>query len=94
MADNADAHARHRRRRAGRKASELDALLRDGASRARRERASTPTSSNRSRWPTPVSDYDMKVYRDGVEVGSFGQGTTNFEQVVLATRRRASTSCG
>ena len=25
----------------------------------------------------------MKVYRDGVEVGSSGQGTTNFEQVVL-----------
>ena len=37
----------------------------------------------RVEWPTPVSDYDMKVYRDGVEVGSSGQGTTAFEQVVL-----------
>ena len=37
----------------------------------------------RVEWPTPVGDYDMKVYRDGVEVGSSGQGTTNFEQVVL-----------
>jgi hypothetical protein len=37
----------------------------------------------RVEWPTPVSDYDMKVYRDGVEVGSSGQGTTNFEQVTL-----------
>jgi hypothetical protein len=37
----------------------------------------------RVEWPSPVSDYDMKVYRDGVEVGSSGQGTTNFEQVTL-----------
>jgi Zinc carboxypeptidase len=37
----------------------------------------------RVEWPTPVSDYDMKVYRDGVEVGSSGQGTTSFEQVTL-----------
>ena len=38
----------------------------------------------RVQWATPVSDYDMKVYRDGEEVGSSGQGTTDFEQVVLA----------
>jgi hypothetical protein len=37
----------------------------------------------RIEWPSPVSDYDMKVLRDGVEVGSSGQGTTNFEQVTL-----------
>jgi hypothetical protein len=37
----------------------------------------------RIEWPTPASDYDMKVYRDGVEVGSSGQGTTNFEEVVI-----------
>jgi hypothetical protein len=37
----------------------------------------------RIEWPTPVSDYDMKVLKDGVEVGSSGQGTTNFEQVTL-----------
>ena len=37
----------------------------------------------RVEWATPVSDYDVKVYRDGVEVGSSGQSTTNFEQVVL-----------
>ncbi len=38
----------------------------------------------RVQWATPVSDYDMKVYRDGEEVGSSGQSTTGFEQVVLA----------
>ena len=37
----------------------------------------------RVEWPSPVSDYDVKVLRDGVEVGSSGQGTTNFEQVTL-----------
>jgi len=37
----------------------------------------------RIEWPTPASDWDMKVYRDGVEVGASGQGTTNFEQVTL-----------
>jgi Zinc carboxypeptidase len=37
----------------------------------------------RVEWTTPGSDYDMKVYRDGVEVGSSGQGTTSFEQVTL-----------
>jgi hypothetical protein len=37
----------------------------------------------RVQWSTPASDYDMKVFRDGVEVGSSGQGTTDFEQVVL-----------
>ena len=37
----------------------------------------------RVQWATPVSDYDMKVFRDGVEVGTSGQGTTDFEQVVL-----------
>jgi hypothetical protein len=41
-------------------------------------------------WATPVSDWDMKVYRadadgnaSGEPVGVSGQGTTNFEQVVL-----------
>jgi zinc carboxypeptidase len=37
----------------------------------------------RVEWATPASDYDMKVLRDGVEVGSSGQGTTNFEEVTL-----------
>ncbi len=37
----------------------------------------------RVEWPTPVSDYDVRVLRDGVEVGSSAQGTTAFEQVVL-----------
>jgi Zinc carboxypeptidase len=37
----------------------------------------------RVEWATPVSDYDMKVLRDGQEVGSSGQSTTNFEQVTL-----------
>ena len=49
----------------------------------------------RVQWATPVSDYDMKVFRDGVEVGSSGQGTTDFEQVVLGDPgARASTSSG
>ncbi len=40
----------------------------------------------RVEWPTPASDYDMKVYRSGgtEPVATSGQGTTNFEQVVLA----------
>ena len=40
----------------------------------------------RVEWPTPASDYDMKVYRPGgtEPVATSGQGTTNFEQVVLA----------
>jgi hypothetical protein len=45
----------------------------------------------RVEWPTPASDYDVKVYRadasgnaTGDPVGVSGQGTTNFEQVVLA----------
>ena len=37
----------------------------------------------RVEWPSPVSDYDVRVLRDGVEVGSSAQGTTNFEQVTL-----------
>jgi hypothetical protein len=44
----------------------------------------------RVEWPTPVSDYDVKVYRADAEgnatgdpIGTSGQGTTNFEQVVL-----------
>jgi Zinc carboxypeptidase len=37
----------------------------------------------RVEWSTPVSDYDVKVLRDGEEVGSSGQSTTNFEQVTL-----------
>jgi hypothetical protein len=37
----------------------------------------------RVEWATPVSDYDVKVLRDGVEVGSSAQGTTSSEQVVL-----------
>jgi len=37
----------------------------------------------RVEWSTPASDYDMKVLRDGREVGSSGQSTTNFEQVTL-----------
>ena len=37
----------------------------------------------RVEWPSPVSDYDIRVLRDGVEVGSSAQGTTNFEQVTL-----------
>jgi hypothetical protein len=37
----------------------------------------------RIEWATPASDYDMKVLRDGQEVGSSGQGTTNFEEVTL-----------
>ncbi|MGH2967850.1 MAG: M14 family metallopeptidase [Solirubrobacteraceae bacterium] len=44
----------------------------------------------RIEWPTPVSDYDMKVYRadadgnaTGDPVGVSGQGTTDFEQVEL-----------
>ncbi|MGH3371393.1 MAG: M14 family zinc carboxypeptidase, partial [Nocardioidaceae bacterium] len=44
----------------------------------------------RIEWPTPVSDWDMKVYRadadgnaGGEPVGVSGQGTTDFEQVVL-----------
>ena len=48
----------------------------------------------RVQWATPVSDYDMKVYRDGEEVGSSGQGTTDFEQVVLADPGPATTSSG
>ena len=40
----------------------------------------------RVEWATPASDYDMKVYRPGgtEPVATSGQGTTNFEQVVLA----------
>jgi hypothetical protein len=44
----------------------------------------------RIEWPTPASDWDMKVYRadangnaTGEPVGVSGQGTTNFEEVVL-----------
>jgi hypothetical protein len=44
----------------------------------------------RVEWPTPLSDYDVKVYRadadgnaSGEPVGTSGQGTTSFEQVVL-----------
>jgi hypothetical protein len=37
----------------------------------------------RVEWPSPVSDYDVRVLRDGVEVGSSAQGTTSFEQVTL-----------
>jgi Zinc carboxypeptidase len=45
----------------------------------------------RIEWPTPVSDWDMKVYRadaagnaTGDPVATSGQGTTNFEQAVVA----------
>ncbi len=41
----------------------------------------------RVEWPSPVSDYDVRVLRDGVEVGSSAQGTTSFEQVVLGDPR-------
>jgi hypothetical protein len=45
----------------------------------------------RIEWPTPVSDWDMKIYRadasgtaTGDPVATSGQGTTNFEQAVVA----------
>ncbi len=45
----------------------------------------------RVEWPTPASDYDMKVYRadadgkaTGDPVGVSGQGTTNFEQATIS----------
>jgi Zinc carboxypeptidase len=45
----------------------------------------------RIEWPTPASDWDMKVYRadasgkaTGDPVATSGQGTTNFEEAVVA----------
>jgi Zinc carboxypeptidase len=45
----------------------------------------------RIEWPTPVSDWDMKIYRadasgnaTGEPVATSGQGTTNFEEAVVA----------
>jgi hypothetical protein len=45
----------------------------------------------RIEWPTPVSDWDMKIYRadaagnaTGEPVADSGQGTTNFEEAVVA----------
>src|SRR5918999_1318720 len=38
----------------------------------------------RIEWATPVSDYDMKVLKDGAVIATSGQGATNFEEAVLA----------
>jgi hypothetical protein len=45
----------------------------------------------RIEWPTPVSDWDMKIYRahasgnaTGEPVATSGQGTTNFEEAVVS----------
>ena len=38
----------------------------------------------RIEWPTPVSDWDMKVLRDDEVVASSRQGTTSFEEAVVA----------
>jgi zinc carboxypeptidase len=38
----------------------------------------------RIEWATPVSDYDMKILKDGQVIATSGQGATNFEEAVLA----------
>jgi hypothetical protein len=42
------------------------------------------TARVRIEWATPVSDYDMKILKDGQVVATSGQGATNFEEAVLA----------
>jgi Zinc carboxypeptidase len=41
------------------------------------------TAAVRIEWPTPVSDYDVKILQDGQVVASSAQGTTNFEEARL-----------
>ena len=42
------------------------------------------TARVRIEWGTPASDYDMKILEDGQVIATSGQGTTNFEEAVLA----------